>query len=116
MTLSGQALTDLANYNWPGNVRELEHLVERSVLLSKGLVIDRIAISNKPNTAETAIEQPRVKTIDDNERDYILSILKKCSGRISGPVGAAELLDVPSTTLNSKMKRLGITRKHVSNF
>lgn len=117
MSLSPQALNDLAAYNWPGNVRELEHLIERSVLLNRGMMIENIAIAKQPTTAaEAPAENDRVKSIDDNERDYILTVLKKCNGRISGPGGAAELLDVPSTTLNSKMKRLGITRKHVSGF
>jgi DNA-binding NtrC family response regulator len=116
MSLSAQALNDLAAYHWPGNVRELEHLVERSVLLNRGMVIERISIANKVGVTESVAEPAKVKSIDDNERDYILSVLKKCHGRISGPGGAAELLDVPSTTLNSKMKRLGITRKHVSDL
>ncbi|MDN3582394.1 sigma 54-interacting transcriptional regulator [Mucilaginibacter flavus] len=117
MTFSAQALNDLDSYHWPGNVRELEHMVERSVLLSKGTLIDRVSIANKLTPTESVVTEPtQVKSIDDNERDYILSVLKKCNGRISGPGGAAELLDVPSTTLNSKMKRLGITRKHVSGI
>ncbi|OCX52704.1 hypothetical protein BEL04_11535 [Mucilaginibacter sp. PPCGB 2223] len=116
MSLSAQALNDLAAYHWPGNVRELEHLIERSVLLNRGLVIDHVTIASKPGAAGTPEESTRIKSIDDNERDYILLVLRKCNGRISGPGGAAELLQVPSTTLNSKMKRLGITRKHVSDF
>lgn len=115
MSLSQQALNDLADYHWPGNARELEHLIERSVLLSKGPVIEHINTGNKtPPTPPTA--DHRIKSIDDNERDYILQVLTKCNGRISGPGGAAELLEVPSTTLNSKMKRLGITRKHVNGL
>lgn len=117
MSLSAQALNDLAAYNWPGNVRELEHLIERSVLLNRGMIIDTIAIANRTaTTVDAPTADSRIKSIDDNERDYILSVLRKCNGRISGSGGAAELLDVPSTTLNSKMKRLGITRKHVSGF
>lgn len=121
LTLSKQALTDLMNYSWPGNVRELEHLIERNVLLTRGNVIERMSL---PGVVPSAIipadaviiqNGQKVKSIDENERDYILAILKKCNGRIAGPGGAAELLDVPSTTLNSKMKRLGITRKHVSD-
>ncbi|RWY55663.1 sigma 54-interacting transcriptional regulator [Mucilaginibacter gilvus] len=113
MSISQQALSDLTHYHWPGNVRELEHLIERNVLLNRGNVIERISLpSSKPET-DIAVTDTKVKTIDDNEREYILAVLKKCNGRISGPGGAAELLDVPSTTLNSKMKRLGITRKHV---
>jgi DNA-binding NtrC family response regulator len=116
MSISPQALNDLAAYHWPGNVRELEHLIERSVLLTRGTVIERIGITNNSAVTENAVEDNRVKSIDENERDYILLVLKKCNGRISGPGGAAELLEVPSTTLNSKMKRLGITRKHVSGY
>jgi len=115
MSISPQALNDLLYYSWPGNVRELEHLIERNVLLNRGDVIERITLPTaKVETEIPREENSRVKTIDDNEREYILSILRKCNGRISGPGGAAELLDVPSTTLNSKMKRLGITRKHVT--
>ncbi|WP_121810604.1 sigma 54-interacting response regulator [Mucilaginibacter kameinonensis] len=120
LTLSKQALADLMNYNWPGNVRELEHLIERNVLLTRGNVIERIMLPGIIPSAVTPAASvvsigDKVKSIDENERDYILAILKKCNGRIAGPGGAAELLDVPSTTLNSKMKRLGITRKHVSD-
>jgi DNA-binding NtrC family response regulator len=115
MILSAQAIKDLNQYDWPGNVRELEHLVERSVLLNRGNVIERMILPAAKSTAgDVQVETFKVKTIDDNEREYILAILRKCNGRISGPGGAAELMDVPSTTLNSKMKRLGITRKHVS--
>jgi DNA-binding NtrC family response regulator len=116
ISLSAQALDELAAYHWPGNVRELEHLIERSVLLNRGLLIDHIVMPNKITDTEVPVESTRIKSIDDNERDYILSVLKKCNGRISGPGGAAELLEVPSTTLNSKMKRLGITRKHVTGY
>lgn len=116
LTLSKQALTDLMSYDWPGNVRELEHLIERNVLLTRGSEIERITLpaSSRKETSSTQ-EDLHVKSIDENERDYILSVLIKCNGRIAGPGGAAELLNVPSTTLNSKMKRLGITRKHVSD-
>ena len=112
MSISIKALNELANYNWPGNVRELEHLIERSVLLTKGNTIEQVGIMNKAQRSEDLGTDHRIKTINENERDHILSVLKKCNGRISGPAGAAELLDVPSTTLNSKMKRLGLTRTH----
>jgi DNA-binding NtrC family response regulator len=116
MSLSAQALDELAAYHWPGNVRELEHLIERSVLLTRGVIIDHIVMTNKIADPAVPAESTRIKSIDDNERDYILSVLRKCNGRISGAGGAAELLEVPSTTLNSKMKRLGITRKHVTGY
>ncbi|TCC89220.1 response regulator [Pedobacter frigiditerrae] len=112
--LSDQALKELEDYAWPGNVRELEHIMERNILLSRENNIDRVILPNTP-TDRPLVQQEdgHVKSIDENERDYILTVLKKSGGRISGPGGAAELLDVPATTLNSKMKRLGIVRKHV---
>ena len=54
-----------------------------------------------------------VKTIHENERDYIISVLKKCNGKIWGAGGAAEVLNLPPSTLKSKMKKLGI-RKEMS--
>ncbi|MFA6246948.1 MAG: sigma 54-interacting transcriptional regulator [Mucilaginibacter sp.] len=109
MTLSAQAIKDLLNYTWPGNVRELEHLMERTVLLNRGLVIDQVPLPAPKEEQES--DQPfKIRTMDENERDYIIKILKKCNGRISGRGGAAEMLGLPATTLNSKMKRLGITR------
>jgi len=111
--LSEKAAKTLMAYDWPGNIRELEHLIERCVLLAKGTIIEDIPIPSglkkdaAPGTAET-----RIKTIQENERDHIISVLKKCNGRIWGPGGAAEMLNVPPTTLRSKMKKLGIEKKY----
>jgi len=52
-----------------------------------------------------------MKTIHENERDYIISILKRCNGKIWGPGGAADALNVPPSTLKSKMKKLGIRKE-----
>jgi transcriptional regulator with GAF, ATPase, and Fis domain len=112
-TISNRAMQELLQYNWPGNIRELEHLIERSILLVSGDTIQQIQLpspsSNKtlPDKADMVI-----KTIDVNERDHILSILKYCKGKISGAGGAADLLGVPASTLHSKMKRLGIKKDH----
>jgi len=109
--ISAKVLKDLAAYDWPGNVRELEHLIERSILLTNGAVIKEIHLPpvNQKNAVKTP-EESQIKTIDENERDHILAVLKKCNGKIWGYGGAAELLGVPPTTLNSKMKKLGIKR------
>jgi transcriptional regulator with GAF, ATPase, and Fis domain len=53
-----------------------------------------------------------MKTIHDNERDYIIDVLKKCNGRIWGKDGAAEVLNIPPSTLKSKMKKLGIQKEN----
>lgn len=109
--ISPKVLKDLAAYDWPGNVRELEHLMERSILLADGTVIKDIYLPPVgQKNASKGPEESTVKTIDENERDHILAVLKKCNGRIWGYGGAAELLGVPPTTLNSKMKKLGIKK------
>jgi transcriptional regulator with GAF, ATPase, and Fis domain len=53
-----------------------------------------------------------MKTIHDNERDHIITVLKKCNGKIWGPGGAAEILKVPPSTLQSKMKKLDILKEN----
>jgi formate hydrogenlyase transcriptional activator len=113
-TLSNRVLQDLMQYNWPGNVRELEHLIERSVLLSTGDTLKQIYLpSTKQNVCISQNEEVVIKTIDENERDHILKILKHCKGRISGSGGAAEILGLPTSTLNSRIKKLGIKKEHL---
>lgn len=112
-TLSRSVFNSLITYPWPGNVRELEHLMERSVLLSKGNMIKEIHLPKIENLSiENAKPGTTIKTIFDNERDHIFHILQLCKGKISGKGGAAELLGVPATTLNSKIKKFKIKRKH----
>lgn len=114
-TLGNKALQDMVHYSWPGNIRELEHLIERSILLTTGPTLKHIHLpSNKTsNTVITSNGEISLKTIDENECEHILRILKYCQGRISGPGGAAEILGVPPSTLNSKIKRLGIKKEHL---
>ncbi|MDB5023411.1 MAG: family ATPase [Mucilaginibacter sp.] len=111
--LSSRALQEMLQYCWPGNIRELEHLIERSILLASGETIKQIHLpSQKPNSNIESKDDFAIRTIDENEREYILKILKYCNGRIGGEGGAAQLLGVPASTLNSKIKRLGIKREH----
>lgn len=110
---SKRAIKQMLNYTWPGNVREMEHLIERQSLLNKNTIISELSISKVAKTTVDNKGAPqKVKTIDENERDHIFAVLKLCNGRISGEYGAAKLLGVPATTLNSKMKRLGLNKKH----
>lgn len=110
--ISDAALQELMDYNWPGNIRELEHLVERSMLLTSGTVIREIFLQQAPETHLLSSEEERVKTLDEQERDYIMAILKKCNGKVWGKGGAAEQLNLPPSTLYSKIDRLGIKRKY----
>ncbi|WP_114941000.1 sigma 54-interacting response regulator [Mucilaginibacter endophyticus] len=112
--ISEDAMQTLLNYDWPGNIRELEHLIERSLLMATGNSIDIIDIP-KVNavTSVPTKEGYRVRTMEEMEREHILEILKICKGKIFGEGGAAEMLNIPSTTLNSKIKRLGIKYEYV---
>ncbi|HTL10449.1 MAG TPA: sigma 54-interacting transcriptional regulator [Chitinophagaceae bacterium] len=116
MRFAPKVVDELVQYNWPGNIRELEHLIERSVLLARDEVISEVHLSPVKNKPELANSQSnvKIKTIDENEKEHILAILKHCRGKITGPSGAAELLGVPPSTLNSKIKKLGIKKEFFS--
>ncbi len=114
--LSVSQIQRLQAYSWPGNVRELEHLIERAALLapSNRLEVDHYL----PNTPETEEAIPpsqgrRLQTLAENERELILLALQHTNGKIRGEDGAAHLLDIKPTTLESRMKRLGIRRTFV---
>lgn len=113
-TIATKTLDTLYIHNWPGNVRELEHTIERAVLLSPEKIIKEVYISNYADQ-NSPITNNGIKTWTEFEKDYILSVIKYCRGKISGPNGAAMLLNIPSTTLTSKMERLGIKKRHFSS-
>lgn len=109
--IDDHVLRTMTNYHWPGNVRELEHVMERSVLMSSTEILTDIFL---PKSA-VPISQPvlsatKIKSLEESERDYIIAVLKKTNGRVKGKGGAAEILGIPSTTLNSRMKRMGIKK------
>ncbi|MBL0737713.1 sigma 54-interacting transcriptional regulator [Flavobacterium sp. GN10] len=109
--LSDFALQQIMNYNWPGNIRELEHVIQRAILLTDGNTIKEIELSLSSKIHPEPVQESfSIKTILENERDYILYILKKCNGKISGAGGAAEILDIHPSTLNSKIKKLEIKK------
>ncbi|HTE09522.1 MAG TPA: sigma-54 dependent transcriptional regulator [Chitinophagaceae bacterium] len=111
--ISSALLEKLVLYDWPGNIRELENLMERSILLTSGSVIAEITLPGllKKKSILSIHTQP-VKTIEENERDYIIATLKNCNGKISGEGGAAELLNINASTLTSRIKKLGIKKEH----
>jgi formate hydrogenlyase transcriptional activator len=103
--IPADAMEALMLYGWPGNVRELENLIERAVILSRGsmLQIPLVEVRAAPETVLPV-------TLQDAERDHIRRVLEKSNWVIGGPNGAATRLGMKRTTLQSKMKKLGIAR------
>jgi formate hydrogenlyase transcriptional activator len=103
-----QAMEVLTNYPWKGNVRELANFIERAVILSQGeeleVPIAELQVSHFHNVSSLA------STFHEAERKVILEALRAASGQISGHGGAAERLGLKRTTLQNKMRRLGISK------
>lgn len=103
-----ETIEALQNWSWPGNVRELENFLERAVILTSGPVL-------RAPLAELEVPREAARGVDNRlesaEREHILRVLRECKGLIGGAGGAAERLGLKRTTLNSKMKKLRITRK-----
>lgn len=109
--ISPQVLENMKQYHWPGNIRELENLIERNVLLTRDDMINSMVLPTQLEQPTTvALAETGVITMSDGERAHIMAALKKCNGKIWGEGGAASLLNLPPTTLNSKMKKLGIRK------
>lgn len=101
-------MTALQRYPWPGNIRELEHVIERAVILSEGPELEPIEwLSSSDGKAGPA----KTRTLEEAERQHIVDVLEQTSWRVSGPNGAAAVLGLKPTTLEAKMKKLGIERK-----
>ncbi len=105
--IPARLLTTLQRYHWPGNVRELEHVIERAVILTDGPELMTVDWLHTPNQVGAL---DRVASLDEVEREHILSVLERTGWRVSGDRGAAVLLGLKPTTLEARMKKLGIGR------
>jgi two-component system response regulator HydG len=101
----------MLNYDWPGNIRELQNLMARSVLLTSGPIINTLRLPGQ-SKGITAAPLERIKTMIETERDHILFALERCNWKIYGQGGAADLLELNPSTLNSRIKKLGIGKKY----
>jgi len=108
--IPSETMQALERWHWPGNVRELENLIERAVILTRGTVLN-VPLAELKAGPEAVASPDDVATLEDAERDHILKALREARGLISGPQGAAARLGLKRTTLNSKMRKLGISRK-----
>lgn len=119
--IAASMIEEMQAYNWPGNIRELENVLEQSVVLNDGnskltLMRSLTAVVTEA-VSKTGIETlPDIKRIHhQTEKKYITSALKKTNGRIRGTNGAAALLNIKPTTLESKMAKLNISRHDFMN-
>jgi formate hydrogenlyase transcriptional activator len=118
-----EAMEALVGYAWPGNIRELENFIERAVLLSPGKGL-RVPISelkpvaiaasagndSAPISASPTSSIVSISTLEDAERQHILRALRQTEWRIAGPKGAAAILGMKRTTLQARMRKLGVRR------
>lgn len=107
-TIPGDVMKALVRWEWPGNIRELENFVERSVILTRGSTLR--APTNELEMPPEPSEDGGA-SLQSAEREHILRVLRDAKGVIAGPNGAASRLGVKRTTLNSKLKKLGIERE-----
>jgi formate hydrogenlyase transcriptional activator len=104
-----ETMAALVSYNWPGNIRELQNLVERGVILSRGSSLEIPLTELKRSTRVTTVTN-NATTLEAVERDHILRVLSETRWVIGGPRGAAARLGMNRTTLNHRMRKLGISR------
>jgi len=118
MRVGAPGLARLAAYDWPGNLRELANVLERATILSPRREIGPEALDlpgrrpprPEPAAPPAAGKEARVATLDEAQRDHIERVLVLAGGRIYGRGGAAELLGLKPSTLQSRMKKLGVKR------
>jgi len=108
-TISDATMDALKRWKWPGNIRELENFLERAVILTRGSVL-YIPVAELEVEEENESLTIEGATLETAERDHILRVLRDAKGLIAGSDGAAVRLGLKRTTLNSKIKKLGIER------
>ncbi len=107
--IADESIAALQAYHWPGNIRELRNIIERAMILNHDSTLSiKLAHTVLRPVAVTAM----AGSLDEAERTIILQALEQCNWRIRGSTGAAVLLDVKPTTLESRIKKLELHPKH----
>lgn len=104
LKISASAMQNMQSYSWPGNVRELKHVVEAALITATGNKVD----FNLPTTS--AHWTTRLKTFAEMEREYLITVLDQTKWKVGGENSASTILDMPASTVRSRMKKLGIKR------
>src|SRR5215470_13539164 len=108
-TIPSETMSALVRYPWPGNIRELQNLIERAVILSTGPVL-RVPLQDLPNRPVMGSCRTKPQTMEEAERAHILAALKETKWVIAGPNGAATRLGMNRSTVQFRMKKLGIVK------
>ena len=103
-----RTLDALIAYDWPGNIRELRNVIERALIITQGTTLELRDWAPAETARETAL-----RSLEQVEREYIMAVLDQKGWRVSGPRGAASSLGLKPTTLEARMKKLGIERPPV---
>jgi formate hydrogenlyase transcriptional activator len=106
-----ETMNKLQGWHWPGNVRELENLIERAVILTTGTAL-QVPLPEVKASSVSVPGLPSSPLEGDGDREHIIKILRETGGMLGGPSGAAARLGIKRTTLQYKIKKLGITRDH----
>ena len=109
--ISGKTLDLLRSYPWPGNIRELQNVIERAVIVADG---DRLSVDAHWLASGSAVLASSKQPLDDElttrERTLVVAALAESKGRVAGPSGAAAKLGIPRSTLESKIRSLGLDK------
>jgi formate hydrogenlyase transcriptional activator len=108
-TIPSETMEALTRYTWPGNIRELQNLIERAVILSRGPVL-QVPIQDLLSGPANPRERGTARTMEEAERAHILATLAETGWVLSGRRGAATRLGLNRSTLQFRMKKLGIAR------
>jgi len=108
-TIPSETMEALTRYRWPGNIRELQNLIERAVILSPGPVL-RVPLGDLDVSAAAGRHDGKPQTLEEAERGHIVAALTDTKWVVAGPRGAAARLGMNRSTLQFRMKKLGIAR------
>ena len=113
-SVSRQTMEFLTNHSWRGNIRELANFIERAVIVTRGEELE-VPAAMLPAASETVVAGSSASTFRQAESSVIIDALRAAAGRIAGRGGAAERLGLKRTTLQNKIRRLGITKVQYQN-
>ncbi len=108
-TIPTETMNVLVGYQWPGNIRELQNLIERAVILSSGQTLD-VPLASLAARTPAPVRAPELATLEESDRRHIIAALESTNWVIAGPNGAAARLGIKRSTLQFRMRKLGIVK------